>query len=478
MLPRGRRPDLKSLSSDPDVLSDDESSFERDPRWMIAQRAARSRTLSRAAQLRAILLFVVRHAIIEPEEPIPEFEIGYRALGRSKDFNPLDDNIVRVQMHHLRRKLEQYFSTEGSEEEVVIFIPQGSYKPSFSRRADFTNHSRPAQEPSPAPVEDRISAETVSSATHVAISAHFNDAPIQGSPGPAFAYSRWIAVSLVFLALALSCVALWLRNRSLQRSLDSFTQPLAPIRDKPTVYAFWTDFLGSRPRTDIVTGDFAFSICQRVTGRVFPLEDYITRDYNQKLQMPGMSADLHSSLVMISRKDITSSSEFSVMRRILTLDPQDLRIHYYKSRNFVADLFARDNVVLLGNGLSNPWEQPFRDRMNFAANTDKFYNVTNLAPAPGEQQVYVSSLNVKYGVIAYLPLPDHQGKVLLLDGTGAESVEADGDFLLSESRLSNFEKLLHVNKLPYFEVLLKVTLVQGTPLDSVVLAYRTYPNLH
>ncbi len=91
--------------------------------------------------------------------------------------------------------------------------------------------------------------------------------------------------------------------------------------------------------------------------------------------------------------------------------------------------------------------------------------------------VYVSSLDTKYGVVACLPLPDHQGKVLLLDGTGAESVEADGDFLLSESRLSNFQKLLHVNKLPYFEVLLRINLVRGTPLDSTIVAYRTYPNL-
>jgi hypothetical protein len=77
-----------------------------------------------------------------------------------------------------------------------------------------------------------------------------------------------------------------------------------------------------------------------------------------------------------------------------------------------------------------------------------------------------------------LPLPDHQGKVLLLDGTGAESVEAEGEFLLSEHQLSNFEKQLHVDKLPYFEVLLRISLVRGTPLDTTVVAYRTYPNLH
>jgi hypothetical protein len=463
------------------VLGDDESVLEGDPRWVAAQNAVRSQTFSRAAQLRAILLFVVRHAITLPEEPIPEFEIGYRVLGRRKDFNPLDDNIVRVQMGHLRKKLEQYFSTEGSEEEVVIFIPQGSYKPSFSSRAEFANRAQSAHEVLPAHVDDLAGAEKDGAAVPVVVTPHSQDVPDQASLPPASRSGRWIgwvAASLVLLALAVACVTLWMQNRSLQHSLDSFNQPLAAMKDKPTVAAFWSDFLASRQLTDVVTGDVGFSICQRLSGKVFGLEDYITRDYTQQLQTPGMSSDLHNGLVVLSRLDITSSSEFNVMRRILALDAPGHKIHYYKSKNFVADLFARDNVILLGNGLSNPWEEPFREHMNFTANADQFYNVTNRAPGPGEQHVYVSSLDTKYGIVAYLPSPDHQGKVLLLDGTGAESVEADGDFVLSESRLSNFQKLLHVDKLPYFEVLLKIDLVRGTPLDSTIIAYRTYPNLH
>jgi hypothetical protein len=470
---------LRALSRVPDPLGDGESALEDDPRWLTAQKVVRSHTFSRAAQLRAILLFVVRHAVLQPEEPIPEFEIGYRVLGRRSDFNPLDDNIVRVQMGHLRRKLEQYFSTEGSAEEVIIFIPQGTYKPSFPSRAEFANRVQSAHEVLPAHGEDPASTEQHLAGIPVEVSPHPNDLRNRPSPRPAFRNGLWVAATLILLALAIASVVLWTQNRSLQRSLDSMNQPLAGLKkDQPTVFAFWTDFLGSQQLTDVVTGDEGFSICQRLSGKVFPLEDYITRDYSQQLQTPRMSPDLRHSLLVISRLDITSSSEFVVMRRIMALDNQAHRIHYYKSRNFVADLFARDNVILLGNGLSNPWEQPFRDRMNFVANADQFYNVTNRNPAPGEQRVYVSSVDTKYGVVAYLPLPDHQGKVLILDGSGAESVEADGDFLLSESRLSNFQKQLHVNKLPYFEVLLRIDLVRGTPLDSTILAYRTYPNLH
>ena len=45
-------------------------------------------------------------------------------------------------------------------------------------------------------------------------------------------------------------------------------------------------------------------------------------------------------------------------------------------------------------------------------------------------------------------------------------------------QLANFQRLLHVGKLPYFEVLLRTTHLNGTPMDAKIVAYRTYPNLH
>jgi hypothetical protein len=80
--------------------------------------------------------------------------------------------------------------------------------------------------------------------------------------------------------------------------------------------------------------------------------------------------------------------------------------------------------------------------------------------------------------VAFLPNPEHNGIVLLIEGTNAEATEAAGDFLLSEDQLSSFKKALHVSTFPYFEALLKVSSVRGTPLTATVEAYRTYSNLH
>jgi hypothetical protein len=67
---------------------------------------------------------------------------------------------------------------------------------------------------------------------------------------------------------------------------------------------------------------------------------------------------------------------------------------------------------------------------------------------------------------------------LILAGTGSEATEAGGEFITSEDQLARFQSLLHMTALPYFEVLLRTSHLNGTPMDATIVAYRTYPNLH
>ena len=84
---------------------------------------------------------------------------------------------------------------------------------------------------------------------------------------------------------------------------------------------------------------------------------------------------------------------------------------------------------------------------------------------------------VSYCAIAFLPKTDHRGNILLIQGTSSEATKAGGDFLLSEDRLSDFEKRMHSNDFPYFELLLKVSHVNGMPTTTSIEAYRAYPDL-
>jgi len=104
------------------VLSQSESTiaFAQDERWALVQRVASSRRLLKAQQLREILLYLSRRVLTDNPSAIGEQEIGCKVLGRRPDFNPNEDNIVRVQVRHLRKKLDEYFSSEGLAEPIVL----------------------------------------------------------------------------------------------------------------------------------------------------------------------------------------------------------------------------------------------------------------------------------------------------------------------------------------------------------------------
>ncbi|HEX4032379.1 MAG TPA: hypothetical protein VHX20_18585 [Terracidiphilus sp.] len=457
-----------------EVLAEQDAVLEADARWILASRVARSSALHRATQLRDILLFIVRQAILEPEQPIHEFEIAHRVLGRRSDFNPLDDNIVRVQMAHLRKKLDIYFSTEGQDEEVIVTVALGTYRPVFSPRSRHSSAAHPHSEPDVVRVEASAPLRE-SGALHVAEPA------AQAAHIPVSSQRElWmrLAFLLVIVALGALCAALWMRVLSQRRQLDQIHRTLAPWRYDPALDSLWSGFMDSSLDTDLVLSDDSFLLIEEIEKKQTPFYGYLGRSY----LAPEQSPSLRGVQDLLASKSLGNTSEFKLAQRILALDPQQKKVHLYSARQYMPALVRQDNVILIGGRISNPWSELFEGQLNFIENTGfeglGETTVTNRAPAAGEPHVYVSTDSVGYCVVAYLPNPGHEGKVLLIEGTSSEATEGAADFLLSPDQFSAFRNRLHSAQLPYFEVLLKTSQVRGTPLTAVIEAYRTYPALH
>jgi len=90
-----------------------------------------SRAFSSSHSIRHILKFIVERSLAGASADIKEYTIATEALGRPSDFDPKTDNIVRMQMQRLRRKLDEYYKEEGAKEPLRIVIPRGHYIPSF-----------------------------------------------------------------------------------------------------------------------------------------------------------------------------------------------------------------------------------------------------------------------------------------------------------------------------------------------------------
>ena len=80
---------------------------------------------------RKFLKFIVAETLQGREAEIKGYTVAVSVYGRSDNFDPQIDPIVRVEAGRLRRALEHYYLTVGKNDPVRITIPKGSYVPTF-----------------------------------------------------------------------------------------------------------------------------------------------------------------------------------------------------------------------------------------------------------------------------------------------------------------------------------------------------------
>jgi hypothetical protein len=107
-------------------------------------RVLRSKKFQRAHRLRSLLTYVVDGAV--RGQLGSQSKTARELFGKSDDFDPSLDPVVRVQFGRLRRALADYYANEGSGDPVIIQIPDRRYTPVF-------HDSRHYLGPEPPPLE-------------------------------------------------------------------------------------------------------------------------------------------------------------------------------------------------------------------------------------------------------------------------------------------------------------------------------------
>src|SRR5947209_14879125 len=119
-------------------------------RKLLVERVAASRHVNRSARLRDMLLYVSGRVLDGDADEIHEQELGHNVFGRPANYDTASDNIVRVHASMLRKRLEQYFASEGAAEPLILEIPKGNYAPVFHVREEVAVPP-PLFEPPPLP---------------------------------------------------------------------------------------------------------------------------------------------------------------------------------------------------------------------------------------------------------------------------------------------------------------------------------------
>jgi adenylate cyclase len=101
-----------------------------------------SETFARSERLSEFLRFLVENAIVDGSASPKEYVIGVEVYGRPSSFDPHFEPIVRVEARRLRRKLDQYYHSEGRNDPLVIELPKRTYIPVFRRRQRVSRSER------------------------------------------------------------------------------------------------------------------------------------------------------------------------------------------------------------------------------------------------------------------------------------------------------------------------------------------------
>jgi hypothetical protein len=426
--------------------------LEADVRWLLIQRIVESRSFERATQLRKILLYVSRSAILEPERVLREYDIAYNVLDRRKDFDPANDNIVRSQFTHLRRKLEGYFLDEGSAEMLIVKIPKGSYVPVFSP----VRVAVAAVPPLTTGVANLTSADMASlPSTEVLVELRRR--------------SRRESI------LALTCVALvvalvWFGVRL-------YGSSAAKVASAASSNAF-VQFLGrTEGKVSIVVPDtMLVEIEEARGGKDIGLSDYIRADYPQRQIAEVGNTDVRNYLMVMSGGRETSFNEAMVAA---SFQSTFQRLNVPAQARYARDLHVSDlnldNVILIGSAASDPWDSIFEGALNFRFHEDRTtnsYYFENLHPLAGEQSKYPVKYAtsdgdaVGYADVALTQNESHTGYVLMFLASDAQEAESSANFLLNGKLPPEIAALLNRKDLHYFEIFLRGRHLAGQADDS------------
>jgi len=126
--------------------------IDSDASWELLLRVVNSNELKRSLRLRELLLYLGKRSLKSNVASIREQEIGAAVFGRPEDYDTGIDNIVRVNVSELRKRLAHYFQEEGAGEPIILEIPRGGYFPVFLSRPVEKDSKTQEHDPAPEPV--------------------------------------------------------------------------------------------------------------------------------------------------------------------------------------------------------------------------------------------------------------------------------------------------------------------------------------
>ena len=421
-----------------------------DPRLELVARITSTPPFQKATKLQALLRFIVEQSLRQDSDEISEERIGLEVFGKGRDYSPLLDSSVRVQVRQLRLKLHEYFDGPGRDEPVILEIPKGSYRPMFRRvLGDVRRETSEAIRLQMTPVQ-----------WPGVVEQQLGQAP--GSRLP------YIAAGILGLAAVILATLL---------TLDKTKKTPWPL----------SSVLNPSESTELVLADSAYQISVTASGRSLSLNEYLRtaprNDTPINLSDPADSRLDHA----LNGGTFTSFSDVAVVQAVTSVAARyGLRLDVKSARDVDPREFDRGNFIISGSPSSNPWASLYESKLNFQEAPDPLHPGSNLfvnvRPQNGEPKTFEGTYSadaIRYDYIdlaVVRGISGHGGSVMLIQGLRHEGKEAAAR-LLSDSNaaallIAAFKAKGMDPKPRYFEAILTARSIAGIPQVTAVAAIR------
>jgi len=399
-----------------------------------------SHALHGSESLCKLLRYLGKQAVEHPGVPVKEYQIATEVFGRTPDFDPQLDSMVRVQAGRLRTKLAEYYNNEGAADRTIVELPKGSYAVAF--------HERP-----------------IASAGHGNGNASGTWAadPVESEADSA---KRRYLVPVLSLSLAAALLSSgWLL--ATRRGTEASSPGSAPeIAAAAPIRIFWNGVVTGPEEPWVIFSNAAF------VGR----PDKGMRYYEAAKDGNTPILDHYTGVgevLAVHNLDMA----FQSLHRSLRVKRGSL---------FSLDDAKNNDLIFIGSPGENltlleiPSTKEFTFRRVTEGPRAGNMEIVNVKPGAGEAAGYMASpSNVQmledYAVVALVRGINPEHSEMILAGTTTIGTQAAVEFVTRENYLNELLKKMNVtqpSELKPFEAVIEVKVARGVPVESSLVALR------
>src|SRR6266853_1010100 len=394
-----------------------------------------SKELHGADSLCKLLRYLANHALELPGEPVKEYKIATEVFGRSSDFDPQLDSIIRVQAGRLRTRLAKYYESEGANDPILVELPKGSYVVSFHHRGKgITKSNGNASHGASAP-DTRFTVRSLGTT---------------------------VIILSVLLILAIAVIA-----REIISSQPSDSSKVRAELARPKIFElFWQPFTSGPDEPWVVFSNASF------VGRPETGLRYFDPAKDPKASVWDHYTGVGEVLAVHSLDQV-----FVSLHRGLRVKRGSL---------FTLDDVQNNNLIFVGSPSENltlmdiPGTKQFVFQRLTSGRRKGDLAIVNVQPEKGESTKFLASpsstpLTEDYAVIGLLPGLSSSSSIMILAGTTTFGTQGAVDFLCRENSVQDLLRQLSVSKagqLKPFEAVLHVKIARGVPVQMDLVALR------